>query len=125
METKINEAQADTEKIITDLLEDGSDPDALYLIEHHISSDNFTRLEKAAIEAFQLGYEIAEPEECIDDQRKTFFCFDIISEIPLDATLINQQIAQIIEFSEKFKVNYDGWGTYFEDGESGEEPEES
>lgn len=115
MESKIQHAQADTDQIIADLLSDGSDPDAIYLIEHHLSSDDFTLLEKVATEAFQLGYEVTEPERCMDEQNKAFACFDILSEIPLDSALINEQIAQIIILSQKFSIHYDGWGTYFED----------
>ncbi|MGQ0454446.1 ribonuclease E inhibitor RraB, partial [Bacillus sp. SS-TM] len=33
---------------ITDLLNDGSDPDALYIIEHHIAHYDFDTLEKIA-----------------------------------------------------------------------------
>ncbi|MDI5166058.1 ribonuclease E inhibitor RraB, partial [Salmonella enterica subsp. enterica serovar Montevideo] len=36
---------------------------ALYTIEHHLSADDFETLEKAAVEAFKLGYEVTEPEE--------------------------------------------------------------
>ena len=35
--TNLDELQAETREIITDLLNDGSDPNALYIIEHHIS----------------------------------------------------------------------------------------
>lgn len=116
MRKQIELAQKDTSEIIDELLNDGSDPDALYLIEHHISSTDFDTLEKVAIEAFKMGYEATDPEELNEDDQN-IVTFDIISEIPLDAELINNQIAQIIELTHKFNVNYDGWGTYFEDGE--------
>ena len=35
--TNFNELQEETREIITDLLNDGSDPGALYIIEHHIA----------------------------------------------------------------------------------------
>lgn len=116
MKAQIELAQRDTHSIIEELLNDGSDPDALYLIEHHISSTDFDVLEKVAVEAFKLGYEVTDPEEMEDDDQGVVCC-DIVSEIPLDADLINAQIAQLIELTNKFDVNYDGWGTYFEDGE--------
>ena len=56
------ELQNETREIITDLLNDGSDPDALYIIEHHISHHNFDLLEKIAMEAFKAGYEVSEAE---------------------------------------------------------------
>ncbi len=39
--SKLAELQAETREIITDLLNDGSDPDALYIIEHHIAHHDF------------------------------------------------------------------------------------
>ena len=45
-----------TRLIIEELLEDGSDPDALYTIEHHLSADDLETSEKAAVEAFKLRF---------------------------------------------------------------------
>ena len=92
----LEEQREETRLIIEELLEDGSDPDALYTIEHHFSADDFDALEKMAVEAFKLGYEVTEPEA---------------------------QVEQLMNLAEKFDVEYDGWGTYFEDpnGEDGEE----
>ena len=59
----LEEQREETRLIIEELLEDGSDPDALYTIEHHFSADDFDALEKMAVEAFKLGYEVTEPEE--------------------------------------------------------------
>lgn len=117
MKNQIELAQQDTDSIIQELLEDGSDPDALYLIEHHISSTDFDVLEKFAVEAFKLGYEVTDPEDMDDEDGRPIICCDVVAEIPLDAALINSQIAQLIELVNTFKVTYDGWGTYFEDGE--------
>ncbi|OCG01055.1 ribonuclease E inhibitor RraB [Gilliamella sp. wkB112] len=116
MKDQILLAQQDTQTIIEELLEDGSDPHALYLIEHHISSENFDKLEKVAVEAYKLGYEATDPDEDVDDSGNVVIGFDIVSEVPLDAELINAQIAQIITLTKQFGVNYDGWGTYYEDG---------
>jgi len=49
MKAQIELAQQDTHSIIEELLKDGSDPDALYLIEHHISATDFDMLEKVAV----------------------------------------------------------------------------
>lgn len=116
MQKKIELAQQETNQIIDELLEDGSDPDALYIIEHHIASHDFNQLEKMAIEAFKLGFEVTDPEELEDH---SIIC-DIISETPLDAELINAQIAQLLPLCEQFNLHYEGWGTYFEDGEDDE-----
>ena len=54
---------------------------------------------------------------------KTVICCDILSEGALKAELIDAQVEQLMNLAEKFEVEYDGWGTYFEDpnGEDGEE----
>ena len=105
----------ETRLIIEELLEDGSDPDALYAIEHHFSADNFALLEKAAVEAFKLGYEVTDAEELEIETGETLMCCDVISESALNAELIDAQVEQLMKLAEKMGVNYDGWGTYFED----------
>ncbi|MBL0689303.1 MAG: ribonuclease E inhibitor RraB, partial [Pseudoalteromonas sp.] len=47
-----------SEDIVTSLLEDGSDPEILYEVEHHFVCEDFTKLEQAALAAFKLGYEV-------------------------------------------------------------------
>ena len=47
-----------TEDIVTSLLEDGSDPEVLHEVEHHFVSENFEKLEQAALAAFKLGYDV-------------------------------------------------------------------
>ena len=42
-------------------------------------------------------------------------CCDVISESALNAELIDAQVEQLMKLAEKMGVNYDGWGTYFED----------
>ena len=79
--TDFTELQSETREIIADLLNDGSDPAALYIIEHHVAHDNFDLLEKIALDAFKMGYEVSEAEEFEDDNGKPLFCFDIISEV--------------------------------------------
>ncbi|MDC9623649.1 ribonuclease E inhibitor RraB [Xenorhabdus sp. XENO-7] len=111
----LEEQREETRLIIEELLEDGSDPDALYIIEHHFSAENFDLLEKAAVEAFKLGYEVTDAEELETEDRVVLMCCDIISESRLDAELINTQVEQLMNLVEKLGVNYDGWGTYFED----------
>ena len=113
--TNFNELQEETREIITDLLNDGSDPDALYIIEHHIAHYDFDTLEKIAVDAFKAGYEVSEAEEFEDENGKVIFCFDIISEVELKPEIIDAQQKEILPLVEKYKGIYDGWGTYFED----------
>ena len=88
----LEEQREETRLIIEELLEDGSDPDALYTIEHHLSADDFETLEKVAVEAFKLGYEVTEPEELEVEEGDTVICCDILSESALNAELIDAQV---------------------------------
>ena len=87
-EELLEEQREETRAIIEELLEDGSDPDALYTIEHHLSSDSFDALEKAAVDAFKLGYEVTDPEELELEDGTTVMCVDILSELALNPELI-------------------------------------
>ncbi|OFS08346.1 ribonuclease E inhibitor RraB [Hafnia sp. HMSC23F03] len=122
----LEEQREETRLIIEELLDDGSDPDALYTIEHHLSADNFELLEKAAVEAFKLGYEVTDAEELEVEDGTLLMCCDVISEVGLNAEVIDTQVEQLMNLAEKMNVNYDGWGTYFEDpnGEEGDEGDE-
>ncbi|TYA26326.1 ribonuclease E inhibitor RraB [Aggregatibacter actinomycetemcomitans] len=113
--TNLDELQAETREIITDLLNDGSDPNALYIIEHHISHHNFDKLEKIAMDAFKSGYEVSEAEEFEEENGRVIFCCDIISEVELKPELIDAQQKELLPLIAKYQGGYDGWGTYFED----------
>lgn len=105
----------ETNEIIENLLQDGSDPDALYIIEHHIAHRDFDKLEKLVVDVFKLGYEISEAEEVEDENGKVFFVCDIVSEVNLNAELITAQQKELLPLIEKAGAEYEGWGTYFED----------
>lgn len=122
----LEEQREETRLIIEELLDDGSNPDALYTIEHHLSADNFELLEKAAVEAFKLGYEVTDAEELEVEDGTLLMCCDVISEVGLNAEVIDTQVEQLVNLAEKMNVNYDGWGTYFEDpnGEDGDDEED-
>jgi len=123
-ESFMEEQREETREIIEELLEDGSDPDALYTIEHHLSCDSFDALEKAAVDAFKLGYEVTDPEELELEDGTTVMCVDIISEVALKEDLINAQIEQLVKMAGKHNVDYDGWGTYFEDPDAEDEEDD-
>ncbi|MCS2169391.1 ribonuclease E inhibitor RraB [Scandinavium sp. TWS1a] len=125
----LEEQREETRLIIEELLDDGSDPDALYTIEHHFSADDFETLEKVAVEVFKLGYEVTEPEELeVEEGGEVVICCDALSECALNRELIDSQVEQLMNLAEKFGVEYDGWGTYFEDpngeGEEGDDEDE-
>ncbi|AMG31016.1 ribonuclease E inhibitor RraB [Grimontia hollisae] len=119
----IEEQKAETREIIEALLEDGSDPDALYTIEHHLSADSFAELESAAVEAFKMGFEVLEAEELELEDGSTVICFDAVMESALDADRIDEQVEKLVKLAEKYNIDYDGWGTYFESDEEDAEEE--
>lgn len=104
-----------TDELVNELLEDGSNDDALHTIEHHFASSNFDVLESAAIAAFKLGLEVEEPEEAELENGARVFAFDIATEQYLDEEDIKAETKVMFEFAKKNKVDYDGWGTYFEE----------
>lgn len=110
----LEQLQAETDKIIQNLLKDGSDPEALYIIEHHVAHRDFDKLEKLVVDAYKLGYEISEAEE-VEENGKVIFVCDIVSEINLNADLITAQQKELLPLIQKAGAEYEGWGTYFED----------
>ncbi|OSM97492.1 ribonuclease E inhibitor RraB [Lonsdalea populi] len=120
----LEEQREETRLIIEELLDDGSDPDAVYTIEHHFSADKFEDLEKVAVDAFKLGYEVTDAEELEVEEGVLLMCCDVISEVPLKAEIIDGQVEQLLSLAERHEVNYDGWGTYFEDPNGSDEDDE-
>ncbi len=104
-----------TKNLITDLIEDGSNEEVHHTIEHHFSSADFELLEKAAVAAFKLGFEIEEPEEAELETGEKVFAFDIVTEQPLDIDIISDETGAMFQLAKQCKVDYDGWGTYFEE----------
>lgn len=54
--------------------------DALYIIEHHIAHHDFDKLEKIALEAFKLGYEVSEAEEFEDEKGHVIFALILLAK---------------------------------------------
>ena len=77
-----------------------------------------------AVDAFKLGYEVSEPEELELEDGSKVMCVDILSEGALNADLIDVQVEQLVNLAGKYNVDYDGWGTYFEDPDAEDEDEE-
>lgn len=104
-----------TEGLITELLEDGTNDEVYHTIEHHFASTDFEQLEKAAVAAFKLGFEVEEPEEAELENGDKVFAFDIVTEQMLDIELIKSETKNMWELAKQCHVDYDGWGTYFEE----------
>ncbi|WP_110455749.1 ribonuclease E inhibitor RraB [Shewanella algidipiscicola] len=112
-ERQLQEQKQENQEIVEAILADGSEPDAEYTIEHHFSATNFDRLEKAAVEAFKMGYEVNDAEEMELDDGSVIFCFDAIAYHKLEVGLLDKACEELILLAAKQKVDYDGWGTYF------------
>jgi len=104
-----------TESLIGELVEDGTNEEVHHTIEHHFASTDFNLLEQAAITAFKMGYEVEEPEEAELESGEKVFAFDISTEQALDVEIIFNETKKMLELAKLTKVDYDGWGTYFEE----------
>ncbi|MCP3699483.1 ribonuclease E inhibitor RraB [Aliivibrio finisterrensis] len=111
--------KAETREIIESLKADGSEPDALYAIEHHLMAEDFKALENAVVEAFKMGFEVLEAEELEDEDGAKILCCDAVMDSALDADVIDAQVEKLVNLAEKHDIIYDGWGTYYE-GEDAE-----
>ncbi|ABV35232.1 protein of unknown function DUF1260 [Shewanella sediminis HAW-EB3] len=107
-------------EIVTAILDDGSKPDAEYTIEHHFSSTNFDRLEKAAVDAFKAGFEVNDAEEMELEDGSVIFCFDAIAHHKLEVEMLDKACEALLVLAAKQKVDYDGWGTFFIDEDGNE-----
>jgi|TARA_B110000238_G_C16118933_1_gene436211 hypothetical protein len=106
---------AHTQALISELVEDGTNEEIHHTIEHHFASTDFNLLEQAAITAFKMGYEVEEPEEAELESGEKVFAFDISTEQALDIEIIFDETKKMLELARLTNVDYDGWGTYFEE----------
>jgi hypothetical protein len=122
----IEEQKEETREIIAEMLQDGLDSDAAYMIEHHFAADNLAECEALTLDARSMGYEVNPAEEYELDPEAgegTIFCFDVLVESDLDAELIDEQSKVMFDLAEKHKVDYDGWGTSIGEGDDEEDEE--
>jgi len=108
----LQELADETQDIVEAILEDGSNPDAVYMIEHHISCTDFDLLEKAAVACFKKGYEVTDPEELELEDGSIILAFDVVVEMNLDEQAIFEDVEKLFLLTQSFGIDYDGWGTY-------------
>jgi len=108
----LQELADETQDIVEAILEDGSNPDAVYMIEHHISCTDFDLLEKAAVACFKKGYEVTDPEELELEDGSIILAFDVVVEMNLDEQTIFEDVEKLFLLTQSFGIDYDGWGTY-------------
>ena len=115
MNTNMQEWREETAAIVNELLADGSNPDLDYEIEHHFACQKFDLLEKAAVDLFKADFEVTDAEELELEDGSVIFCFDASKDGSLDAARIVAEIESLLPLCEKYGVDYDGWGTFFEE----------
>ena len=108
----LQELADETQDIVEAILDDGSNPDAVYMIEHHISCTDFDLLEKAAVACFKKGYEVTDPEELELEDGSIILAFDVVVEMNLDEQAIFEDVEKLFFLTQSFAIDYDGWGTY-------------
>jgi hypothetical protein len=104
-----------TNDIVEELLEDGSNSEAMYSIEHHFVAFSEQTAEAALQQAFRKGWNVSEVEEAETADGELVLCFDVETECPLDEVIIYEEVESMLKFAEALELEYDGWGTHFED----------
>ncbi|MBL4742846.1 MAG: ribonuclease E inhibitor RraB [Idiomarina sp.] len=99
------------------LVSDGADPSLLYEIDHHLASQDFTKLEKAAVELVKEGYHVDDADEFEDDNGQRWFAFAATVDAGLDEDVLARQIREVATIADECGVEYDGWGTLLDDEE--------
>ncbi|WP_404399827.1 ribonuclease E inhibitor RraB [Idiomarina seosinensis] len=117
MTSNVNELLQQSEQTVEALIEDGAEPSALYEIEHHLASQDFTKLEKAAVELVKEGYHVDDADEFDDPQGQRWFAFAAVTDAELDKNVLAAQVQQIAEIADQCGVEYDGWGTLLDEEE--------
>ena len=104
-----------TNDIVEQLIEDGSNTEAMYEIEHHFVATTPEQADEALQQAFLKGWNVSELEQLETEDGEMVYCFDVDTECPLGEVIINEEVTEMLSFSESNNLEYDGWGTHFEE----------
>ncbi|WP_369742529.1 ribonuclease E inhibitor RraB [Pseudidiomarina sp. PP-1MA] len=121
MSNDLNELLVQSDETVQALLADGAPQDQNFVIEHHLASADFTKLEKAAVELVKAGYHVDDADEFELEDDSRWYAFVAVSEVVLDAKILALQTKEVATIADLAGVDYDGWGTYFGDDEEEEE----
>ena len=121
MTVDVNELLEQSRETIEAMLEDGADPTWVYEIDHHLASQDFTKLEKAAVELVKQGYHVDDADEFEDDNGQRWFAFAATVDVELDEQVLARQIREVAAIADESGVEYDGWGALLDDDEIDEE----
>lgn len=117
MSVNVEELLQQSHETISALVDDGADPSLLYEIDHHLASQDFTKLEKAAVELVKEGYHVDDADEFEDDHGQRWFAFAATVDVELDEQVLARQIREVAAIADECGVEYDGWGTLLDDDE--------
>ena len=79
------------------------------------SYKDFKQLEEAALAAFKLGYDVEDPAELELEDGSKIWGFDVVVESELDTDVIMEDVDKLSALALNHGVEYDGWGTYFQE----------
>ncbi|GHB57631.1 regulator of ribonuclease activity B [Psychrosphaera saromensis] len=115
MDSTSTDWQEFTNDIVEQLLDDGSNEEAMYGIEHHFVATTAEEADLAMQQGFLNGWDISELEQMEEEDGQIVFCFDVETECPLEEEIIGEEVVLMVEFADKNKLVYEGWGTHFEE----------
>ncbi|MEX1220989.1 MAG: ribonuclease E inhibitor RraB [Idiomarina sp.] len=121
MNLDLDELRVQSRETVAAMLADGLPADEDYVIEHHIASTDFSKLEKAAVELVKLNYHVDDADEFELDDGSRCFAFVAVAESQLDEQLLDEQTCEVAGVAKATGVEYDGWGTYLGDEEDEDE----
>ena len=90
MRRDLNDLHKQSKDTVQALIADGAETDLLYEIEHHLASQDFTKLEKAAVELVKQGYHVDDADEFEDERGKRWFAFMAVTDAELDNDILIQ-----------------------------------
>ena len=124
MSVNVDALLQQSRETITALVDDGADPSLLYEVDHHLASQDFTKLEKAAVELVKEGYHVDDADEFEDDNGQRWFAFAATVDVELDEQVLARQIREVAAIADECGVEYDGWGTLLDDDEYDDDDED-
>ena len=123
--TTINEWREETDAIIEELLNDGSNPESEYTIEHHFACVKFDKLEKLAVDLFKAGFEVTDAEEVELEDDSIIFCFDASRDGSLEAERITREIESLLPWYAAGTLNRANLRTFRSGRKGGVQPGET
>lgn len=98
------------EKVISALIESGSNTNKLHPLEHHFYCHSSDDLRLLMSKGEALGYKVANIGDNIYEDTHWWYG-DLIKETRLNIDTINKENSTMLKLANDFSADYDGWGT--------------